>query len=90
LERTLREHQSQARLMVLDLRELAFIDTSGVLAIVGASIRARRAGSRLVVLRGPPNIDRMFTMASSADEVEIGDVDPVTPAAQTSGEGVAR
>ena len=42
----------QAQLVVLDLRELAFMDSSGVHAIVNASIRARQVGRRLVLLRG--------------------------------------
>jgi anti-anti-sigma factor len=52
LERALREAQVQARLVVLDLRELAFIDNFGVHAIVNAGIRARQVGHRLFLLRG--------------------------------------
>jgi len=83
LERTLRSPELQARLVVLDLRELAFIDASGVDAIVTASFRARKAGRRLILLRGPPTIDRMFTQTRSSDDVEIGDVDPVKPSVPT-------
>jgi anti-anti-sigma factor len=82
LVRTLRLPQLQARLVVLDLRELRFISSSGVHAIVNASIRARQAGRRLVLLRGPANVDRMFTVTGSSDVVEIGDVDPVEIPAQ--------
>jgi anti-sigma B factor antagonist len=73
LQRTLREAQSQAQLVVLDLRELAVMDSSGVHAIVDASIRARQAGHRLVLVHGPPHIDRLFTLTGCSDEVEIGD-----------------
>src|ERR1044072_7659036 len=45
----LREPRLQARLLVLRLRELAFIDNSGVHAIVDASVRARRAGRRMLL-----------------------------------------
>jgi hypothetical protein len=55
------------------------IDASGVDAIVTASFHAWQTGRRLILLRGPPNIDRMFTLTGSADHVEIGDVDPVKP-----------
>jgi anti-sigma B factor antagonist len=82
LVRTLRLPQVQARLVVLDLRELTFISGSGVHAIVNASIRARQAGRRLVLLRGPASVDRMFTVTGSSDVVEIGDVDPVETPAQ--------
>jgi anti-sigma B factor antagonist len=74
LERTLGQPQLQARLVVLDLRELAFIDSSGVHAIVNATTRAREQGRRLMLLRGPQNVDRVFTLTGSFDDVEIGDV----------------
>lgn len=51
LVRTLRQTQLRARLVVLDMRELQLMDSSGVHVIVNASIRARRLGGRLVVLR---------------------------------------
>jgi hypothetical protein len=59
-------------LVVLDLRELAFIDAAGVRTIVNAGIRARQAGRRLVLLRGLPNVDRVFTLAGSSGDIEIG------------------
>jgi anti-sigma B factor antagonist len=77
LERTL--SQSQARLVVLDLRELAFIDSCGMHAIISAGIRARQAGRRLVLVRVPANVDRMLTLTGSSDQVEIGDADLVAP-----------
>jgi anti-sigma B factor antagonist len=83
LVRTLRETHLQAPLVVLDLRELEFIDSSGVHAIVNASIRARRLGRRLILLRGRPSVDRVFTLTGSSDELEIGDVALVEPPVQT-------
>jgi anti-sigma B factor antagonist len=79
LEYTLGDPQLQARLLVLDLRELAFIDGAGVRAIVNASIRARQLGRRLVLLRGNRNVNRMFTLTGSSDDLEIGDVDVGDP-----------
>jgi anti-anti-sigma factor len=89
LERTLDLPQLLARIVVLDLRELTFIDSCGVHAIVAASNRARRAGRRLVLLRGPPAVDRMLTPTGYSDQLEIGDLDPqrrrVPEAASTLG-----
>jgi|SRR5450755_372369 len=82
LVRTLRESQLHARLVVLDLRELDFMDSSGAHAIVNASIRARRLGGRLVLLRAPPNTDRMSTLTGSSNDAEIGDLDQVEPQVQ--------
>jgi anti-anti-sigma factor len=79
LESALREPRLQARLVVLDLRELAFIDSSGVHAIVDASIRARRAGHRMLLLRGRPGVDRVFTLTGSSPDVVDGDIRAVEP-----------
>jgi anti-anti-sigma factor len=81
-ERTLREAQLEARLVVLDLRELAFMDSVGVHAIVNAGIRARQVARRLLVLRGPPNVDRVLTLAGRRDDVAIHDLDAVDPPVQ--------
>jgi anti-sigma B factor antagonist len=75
LERTLREAQQTARLVLLDLRQLTFIDSAAVHTIVNAGIEARQRGRRLVLLRGSPNVDRVFTLTGSSDAIEIGDLD---------------
>jgi anti-sigma B factor antagonist len=77
LDRTLREPQIQARLVVLDLRELEFMDSSGAHALVSHAVRARKAGRRLVLLRGPAIVDRMLTLAGCSADLEIGDIDQV-------------
>jgi anti-anti-sigma factor len=75
LDRTLRDAELQTRLVVLDLRDVPFMDCSGVHAIVGASVRAREVGRRLLLLRGPPDVDRMFALTGNSHEVEICVVD---------------
>jgi anti-sigma B factor antagonist len=82
LQETLLEPQLQAQLVVLDLRELAFMDSSGVHAIVNASIRARQVGRRLVLLRGGLDVDRVFTLTGSAKDVEIVDLNPILRVAE--------
>jgi anti-anti-sigma factor len=77
LEQTLRRAERRARLVVLDLRELTFMDSAGVHVIVNASVRARQARRRLVLVRGPSQVDRVITLAGAADVLEIGDLDTV-------------
>lgn len=77
LDRTLCEPQVQARLVVLDLRELQYMDSSGAHALVSHAVRARKAGRRLVLLRGPAIVDRMLTLAGCSGDLEIGDIDQV-------------
>lgn len=72
LERTLGEPDSQTQLVVLDLRELEFVDGSGVQAILRASVDARRIGRRLLVLHDRAQIDRVFALTGCAGHVEHG------------------
>jgi anti-anti-sigma factor len=82
LARTLRLAQRRAQMVVLDLRALTFTHTAGVRAIVDAGISAVQAGARLILLRGPPDVDRMFTLTESAGDVQIVDLDPAQPPVQ--------
>ena len=75
LAQTLRE--AEAQLVVLDLRELAFIDCSGVHVILDASSRARRLGRWLLLLRGQAHVERIFSLTGHAHDVETGDPCPV-------------
>lgn len=79
LERTLNEAQGEARLVVADLREVAFADSSAVHALVHAHARARRESRRLVILRGPPHVDRILTLSGVRDLFEIVDIDAGAP-----------
>ena len=58
------------------------MDCAGVHAIVNASLRARQDGRLLVLVRGRPDIYRIFTLTGSTDDVDIADPDPVQPPVQ--------
>lgn len=77
LEQALHRAELRARLVVLDLRELTSIDAPGIEMIARASVRARRTGGRLVLVRGPAEVDRMFVGTGASDSVEIVDLDSV-------------
>jgi anti-anti-sigma factor len=80
LEQELLRASATARLLVLDLRELDFIDCTGVHVVVRASGRLRREGRRLIVLRGPAQVDRVFVLTATEGELEFLDVDAAAPA----------
>jgi anti-anti-sigma factor len=82
LIRTLRDAQVHAELLVLDLRELAFMDCSAAHAIVDASIHARQLGRRLVVLPVPPDLKGVWALIERFADVEIGDAALVEVPAQ--------
>jgi anti-sigma B factor antagonist len=50
-------------LLVLDLRRLSFLDSSGLRLILEADLRAREEGRRLSVVRGPEAVQRVFSIS---------------------------
>lgn len=74
LAQALQAALDQARLVVLDLRGLRFLDCAGVHVVVDAARRSRRDGRRLVVTRAPEGLD-VFTLTRTAAELEFLDSD---------------
>jgi anti-sigma B factor antagonist len=61
--------------IVLDLHELTFMDSCGLGRVVAARRRARRAGRRLILVRGGRAVQRLLAMTRVDEEFEIvGDV----------------
>ena len=56
------EQQAPQRLVV-DLREITFIDSSGLRLLLAADARARSAGRRLELVRGPDVVQRVFEIS---------------------------
>ena len=83
LDLTLRHAQSDARVVVLDLRELEFIDSSGAHLLFAADRRAREADGRLLVGRDAAQIDRLFPLIGVDRRLELVNQPPAvaTPAA---------
>jgi anti-sigma B factor antagonist len=59
--------------LVLDLRRVEFIDSTGLRAVIAADERARKMGRRFVVVRGPNAVDRLFTVTQLDRRLEIVD-----------------
>jgi anti-sigma B factor antagonist len=74
--------EERCQRVVLDLRQVAFMDSSGVRVILDANLRANAAGRRLVLVRGPSHVDRVLDLARASDGLESVDLDPVEPPAQ--------
>jgi anti-anti-sigma factor len=56
--------------LVLDLRELDFVDSAGISRILAARRRARRAGRRLVIVRGSKVVQRFLQLAALTEHFE--------------------
>ena len=76
-EPTLREALRSALLVVVDIRGLTFIDSTGLSVIVAAHGEARQSRRRLVLVRGPAPIDRLFELTGLSEQLEIVDLRPV-------------
>jgi anti-sigma B factor antagonist len=76
----LRERLEEARrsfgLVVLDLRELSFIDSSGIHVILDVAACARRKEGRLVIVRGAAQVDLMLTLTGVSTQVLVFDLNP--------------
>ena len=59
--------------VVLDLRGLTFIDSTGLHTLVRAASRARRHDCRLVVVRAPVEMDRVFAMTGTYEGMVVVD-----------------
>ena len=60
-------------LLVLDLRGLVFMDSTGLRLIVSADARAREQGRRLAVVRGPEAVQRIFRVTRLEERLDMVD-----------------
>ena len=59
--------------LVLDLRGLTFIDSSGLRAVVMADHQARAEGKRCLLVRGSRRISRVFDLTGVGERLELVD-----------------
>ncbi len=59
--------------VVVDLSKLSFLDSTGLRCIVTADERAREAGRRVVIVRGPDAVQRVFTITRLEERLEMVD-----------------
>jgi anti-anti-sigma factor len=57
LRHALRDAQLYAHVVVLDLREVTFIESTAVHVILDAAASVRRGDGRLILVRGPTHVD---------------------------------
>lgn len=59
--------------VVVDLSKLTFLDSTGLRCIITADERAREEGRRVVIVRGPDPVQRVFAITRLEDRLEIVD-----------------
>jgi len=69
--------KDQPPLLVLDLRDLTFLDSTGLRLVLEADSRAREEGRRMAIIPGPDVVHRIFLIAMLDKRLEFID-DPAT------------
>jgi anti-sigma B factor antagonist len=60
-------------MVVIDLRGLSFMDSTGLRVIVSADKRAKRSGKRAVIVQGPAAVRRVFEITRLDERLDIVD-----------------
>jgi anti-anti-sigma factor len=82
-----RAEATDAAVIVLDLREVTFMDASGVRVIVMAH---RRIGGRLVVVKGPRPVQRVLEICGLIERLRLVDAPPAAFGSASRRDAVAR
>ncbi len=78
LEQQLEQLPQASQSLVLDLRRLQFIDSTGLHALLRADRRMADAGGQLTIVRGPQSVERLFRLTGLDTRlrvVEPGEID---------------
>jgi anti-sigma B factor antagonist len=65
--------QASPPMLVIDLRGLSFMDSTGLRVVVSADKRATKANRRLVIIQGPAAVRRVFEITRLDERLEIVD-----------------
>jgi len=66
--------QSDAQLVVVDLRNLEFMDSTGLSVLVRAHQRAEENGRRLGLVNGSQQVQRLLTLTGVAERLTLTDL----------------
>jgi anti-sigma B factor antagonist len=70
------DQTTEAATIVLDMRKLTFIDSSGLRALIMADQRVRAEGGRFIVVRGPDRVNEVLEITGVAQRIELVDEPP--------------
>jgi anti-anti-sigma factor len=70
-EEALADAEQSHDLIALDLRQLSFMDSTGLRLIVVAQHRARELGHRLVIVEGSPWVQRLFEVTGLDEWLDV-------------------
>ena len=64
---------SDSEMLIIDLRRLDFMDSTGLSVLVRAHQRAEEQGRRLAMVRGPQQVQRLLSLTGVADRLTLVD-----------------
>lgn len=65
--------ESDVDQVIIDLRELEFMDSTGLSILVRAHHRALQSGQRFGMVRGPQQVQRLLSLTGFADRLTLAD-----------------
>jgi anti-anti-sigma factor len=69
----LQAEDARPHVLIIDLSELAFMDSTGLRVILSASTRAQEQDRRVVLVKGPLVVQRVFEITRLAERLDIVD-----------------
>ena len=64
---------SDAPLVILDLRELDFMDSTGLSVLIKAHQAAEERDRRLCLVKGPPQVQRLLSLTGVGERLSVLD-----------------
>ncbi len=64
---------SGSEILILDLRELDFMDSTGLSVIVKAHQRSQESGRRFGLVKGRPQVQRLLSLTGVAERMALAD-----------------
>jgi anti-anti-sigma factor len=71
VERALRRAEESHDLVAIDLSRTSFMDSTGLHVIMAANLRLSERGGRLVIIQGPPQVNRIFELTGLSDHLDL-------------------
>jgi anti-anti-sigma factor len=72
-ERLTAAFDAGAELVILDLRQVEFMDSTGLRVLLSAHQRAHEAGRRFALVRGADQVERVLTLTGVRDLLTVVD-----------------
>ena len=82
LQGTLREALRHARLVLVDLHRMSFMDSTGLHVILDAAARARKQGARLVFAGATTQVEKLLDVTGTRAHLDL--LDPPHPQDESS------